>query len=103
MIDQLTSTESTIKAWLEVIGTVVVSAAGSALAAIRWTVNKYVKKIEDTEAKITDLQRTYVSRTELEAYLAKLESRLETQTVAGFNSMHRRLDELYQTLLNSSK
>lgn len=102
-MDQFTTTEPSIKTWIGLISTVALSAAGSAIAAIKWTVNKYIQKIEATETKITELQRTYVSRTELESYLAKLESRLETQTVSGFNSMHRRLDELYQTLLNSSK
>jgi|GEM_PF-2937575 len=83
--------------------TALLAGAGAAFPAVRWSVAKYLKKIEETETKVADLQRTYVSRTELETYMSKLEARIESQTVSGFNAVHRRLDELYQALLHARK
>ncbi|MFA7168836.1 MAG: hypothetical protein WC096_08045 [Sphaerochaetaceae bacterium] len=79
------------------------SGASVAFVMVRCIVRRYFNKIEETEEQVQKLQRDYVSRTEFEAYLGRMEARLESQATSGFNAVHRRLDELYQVLLNSRR
>lgn len=86
-----------------IIVAIVVAAIGSIAAFIRFLVQRWLQtsneKIGGMEARISSIEKTYVSRADFEHAMRHIDDKLE----AGFTRTHDRLDEVYKVMPKRSR
>lgn len=68
---------------------------GAAVAAVKYTLRRHIARIDDHGDRIAEMEKHMVSDTKLDTITGRFE------TAVG--EVHKRLDDLYNLLLNKAK